>query len=67
MKYVTGTIAVLLFITILIFSIQNLEIVDVRLLTWSMQIRKVFLIMGTYLIGMLSGWGAVEIVKRAIT
>ncbi|MEI8020400.1 MAG: hypothetical protein WCH39_19515 [Schlesneria sp.] len=67
MKYVTGTIAVLLFITILIFSIQNLEIVDVRLLTWSMQIRKVFLIMGTYLLGMLSGWGAVEIVKRAIT
>ena len=50
MKYVTGTIAVLLFITILIFSIQNLEIVDVRLLTWSMQIRKVFLIMGTYLL-----------------
>ena len=67
MKYVTGTIAVLLFITILIFSIQNLEIVDVRLLTWSMQIRKVVLIMGTYLLGMLSGWGAVEIVKRAIT
>ena len=67
MKYVTGTIAVLLFITILIFSIQNLEIVDDRLLTWSIQVRKVFLIMGTYLLGMLSGWGAVEIVKRAIT
>ena len=67
MKYVTGTIAVLLFITILIFSIQNLEIVDVRLLTWSIQVRKVFLIMGTYLLGMLSGWGAVEIVRRAIT
>ena len=67
MKYVTGTLAVLLFITILIFAIQNLEIVDVKLLTWSMQIRKVFLIMGTYLLGMLSGWGAVELVKRAIT
>ncbi len=67
MKYVTGTIAVLLFITILIFSIQNLEIVDVRLLTWSIQVRKVFLILGTYLLGMLSGWGAVEILKRAIT
>ena len=67
MKYVTGTIAVLLFITILIFSIQNLEIVYVRLLTWSIQVRKVFLILGTYLLGMLSGWGAVEILKRAIT
>ena len=67
MKYVTGTLAVLLFLTILIFSIQNLEIVDVRLLTWSIQVRKVFLIMGTYLLGMLSGWGAVELVKRAIT
>jgi uncharacterized integral membrane protein len=66
MKYVTGTIAVLLFITFLIFSIQNLDIVDVRLLTWSLQTRKVFLIMGTYLLGMLTGWGAVELAKRAM-
>jgi len=67
MKYVTGTLAVILLIIVLIFSIQNRESVDVWLLMWSMSIPKVFLILGTYIIGMLSGWGAVELFKRAIT
>ena len=67
MKYVTGTLAVLFFVLILIFSIQNLEVIDVSLLTWSIKVRKIFLILGTYLLGMVSGWGAVELVKRAIT
>lgn len=67
MKYVTGTLAVILLIIVLIFSIQNRESVDVSLLMWSMSIPKVFLILGTYIIGMLSGWGAVELFKRAIT
>jgi putative membrane protein len=66
MKYVTGTLAVLFFIITLIFAIQNLELVDVSLLTWSMKIRKVFLILGTYVLGMLTGWGAVELIKRSI-
>jgi hypothetical protein len=33
---------------------------------WSISIRKIFLILGTYVLGMLSGWGVVEVAKRVI-
>jgi uncharacterized integral membrane protein len=67
MKYVTGTLAVILFLLVVIFSIQNRESVDVWLLMWSISTPKVFLILGAYLLGMLSGWGAVEMLKRAMS
>ncbi len=67
MKYVTGTLAVILFLIVVIFSIQNRESVDVSLLMWKISTPKVFLILGTYLLGMLSGWGAVEMLKRAMS
>ena len=67
MKYVTGTLAVILFLIVVIFSIQNRESVDVWLLMWSISTPKVFLILGAYLLGMLSGWGAVEMLKRAMS
>ncbi len=67
MKYVTGTLAVILFLIVVIFSIQNGESVDVSLLMWKISTPKVFLILGTYLLGMLSGWGAVEMLKRAMS
>ena len=67
MKYVTGTLAVILFLLVVIFSIQNRESVDVWLLKWSFSTPKVFLILGAYLLGMLSGWGAVEMLKRAMS
>ena len=67
MKYVTGKLAVILFLLVVIFSIQNRESVDVWLLMWSISTPKVFLILGAYLLGMLSGWGAVEMLKRAMS
>ena len=67
MKYVTTALTVLLLLVVLIFSIQNRESVAVSFLVWSLSIPKIFLILGTYLIGMLSGWGLVELVKRALT
>jgi lipopolysaccharide assembly protein A len=67
MKYVTGTLTVVLLLIVIIFSIQNRETVSVSFLVWSLGIPKVFLILGTYVLGMLSGWGAVELVKRAMT
>ena len=64
MKYVTGTLVVLLLILVVVFSVQNLEATEVSFLFWSVSISKVFLIIGTYVLGMLSGWGLVELVKR---
>jgi uncharacterized integral membrane protein len=67
MKYITGTLTVVLLLAVVIFSIQNREAVAVSFLFWSLSIPKIFLILGTYLIGMLSGWGLVELVKRMLT
>ncbi len=63
MHYVTGTLVVLLLILVVVFSVQNLEATEVSFLFWSVNISKVFLIIGTYVLGMLSGWGLVELIK----
>jgi uncharacterized integral membrane protein len=67
MRYVTGALAIVLLIAVLVFAIQNREAVSVLFLVWSLSIPKVFLILGTYVLGILSGWGAVEVVKRVRT
>jgi putative membrane protein len=64
MHYVTGALAVLLAVIVLAFAIQNLESVQVSLLFWSMSLPKIILILGTYVLGMFTGWGLVELIKR---
>ena len=64
MRYVTGTLAILLLLVVVVFSLQNRESVSVAFLVWSLSVPKVFLILGTYVLGMLSGWGLVALVKR---
>jgi len=66
MKYVTGVLAAIALLAIIIFSIQNLEAIDVSFLFWSASISKVVVIIGTYLLGMISGWGLVELIKRVL-
>ena len=64
MRYVTGTLAILLLLVVVVFSFQNRESVSLAFLVWSLSVPKVFLILGTYVLGMLSGWGLVALVKR---
>jgi uncharacterized integral membrane protein len=64
MRYLTGSLAVLLCVAILIFSIQNREAVAVSFLVWSVSTPLVLLILGTYVLGMVSGWGLLELAKR---
>ncbi len=66
MKYVKITLGVVLAIAMIVFAVQNIATVDVSFLTWSMTVPKVVLILGTYLLGMVSGWGLVEILKRTL-
>jgi lipopolysaccharide assembly protein A len=66
MRYVITTLLIVLSLVVLIFAIQNREPVDVAFLMWSMSVRKIFLVLGTYALGMLSGWGVVEIAKRLL-
>ena len=64
MRYVTGTLAILLLLVVVVFSFQNRESVSIAFLVWSLSVPKVFLILGTYVLGMVSGWGLVALVKR---
>lgn len=65
MRYVIGVVAALLLLAILIFAIQNLAAVDVTFLGWSASIPKFVVILGSYVLGMITGWGLVEVVKLA--
>jgi uncharacterized integral membrane protein len=66
MRYVTGAAAILLFLLVAIFAFQNRDAMDVTFLAWSLSMPKVFFILGTYVLGMLSGWGLVELVKAVM-
>jgi len=52
----TKTILILIFAAIIvIFSLQNAEITDVKFLFWKLSISKVLIILGSFAIGVLLG------------
>jgi uncharacterized integral membrane protein len=65
MSYVKGILAVVLLLLVLIVALQNRADVDVAFLLWTFRSPKILLILGTYLLGMFSGWGLLELIKRA--
>jgi uncharacterized integral membrane protein len=64
-RYVRIAIAILLLLAIIIFAAQNLQSVKVSFLKWSVNAPQVFVILGTYILGMITGWGLVELLKRS--
>jgi putative membrane protein len=55
MRYIKGALSVLALLAMIIFAVQNLEVIDVSFLSWSMSIPKVLIILGTYVLGMITG------------
>lgn len=52
----TKTILILIFAAIIvIFSLQNAEITDVKFLFWKLSISRVLVILGSFVIGILLG------------
>jgi uncharacterized integral membrane protein len=64
MKYVSVTLGILVLIATVTFALQNLGSVEVSFLVWTATIPKIILILGTYFLGMLTGWGFIELAKR---
>ena len=64
MHYLTTALAFIAVVTIAIFAIQNLQVVEVDFLFWSMKLSKFLIILGSYLMGILTGLGIVVLVKR---
>lgn len=65
MRYLRGSITLLLLILITVFAVQNRAAVEISFLVWSVKAPQVFVIVGMYLLGMVTGWGLVELLKRA--
>ena len=59
MRYVRITIAALLLVAMVVFAVQNIERVEVSFFVWSVDAPQVFVILGTYVLGMVTGWGLV--------
>ena len=53
-------------IIVAVFAIQNLGAVEVTFIVWTASVSKIVLILGTYFLGMLTGWGLIELVKRLL-
>jgi uncharacterized integral membrane protein len=66
MRYLTTGLAAIALLAIVIFSVQNLGGVEVSFLFWSTTISKCVVIIGAYLLGMVSGWGLVELLKKSL-
>jgi lipopolysaccharide assembly protein A len=64
MHYLTLTLAIIALIAIALFALQNLAAVEVSFLIWSVSLSKSVVILGAYALGMVSGWGLVELIKR---
>jgi putative membrane protein len=65
-RYVKISIAVLVLVAMIVFAVQNIETVKVSFIVWSVDAPQVFVILGTYVLGMLTGWGLVEVLKRTL-
>ena len=64
MHYVSIVLTIAAVVLVAIFAIQNLQIVEVDFLLWSMKLSKFLVILVAYVMGMLTGWGVVAVVKR---
>ncbi|MDX9929715.1 MAG: hypothetical protein RBS37_07680 [Bacteroidales bacterium] len=55
MKKIRVFLSAILLVLILLFSLQNLNIMTVRMFTWSISLPKAIVIILTYILGMMTG------------
>jgi uncharacterized integral membrane protein len=55
MRYIKAALAVLALLAMIIFAVQNLEVINLSFLSWSMSIPEFIVILGTYVLGMITG------------
>ena len=63
LQYITTALAIIAILIIGIFAIQNLGPVEVAFLFWSASVSKIVVILGTYVLGMLTGGGLLHLLK----
>ena len=48
-------IAVILLVIVVLFVLQNTEVVEARLLVWTVSMSRALMLLGTFLIGIIAG------------
>jgi uncharacterized integral membrane protein len=66
MRYIKGGVAVIVLALIVIFSVQNLEAIEVSFLSWSMTVPKFLVIIGNYVLGMITGAWLFDFLKHLL-
>ena len=50
------TVVVVIALLVIIFIVQNTQVVDVRILFWKVSMSRALVLLGTFGVGLLSGW-----------
>ncbi len=67
MKVFWALFTVLLLGLFVMFSMQNREAIDVTFAVWSFSAPKVLIILGSFVSGMLAGWGLYTLLRVSLT
>ena len=59
-------IAIVALVIMALFSIQNLEAIDIAFLSWKISVPTVAVIIVSYLLGMATGWGIFGFVRKSM-
>ena len=51
-----GIVFVILVIIMVLFVLQNTQVVDVQLLAWKVTMSRALMLLGTFVLGMVAGW-----------
>jgi lipopolysaccharide assembly protein A len=66
MRFIQAVIFLVLLGVIIIFAVQNSQIVTVQFLNWSVNSPIALMSVGVYLLGMLSGWTVAGFMGRSV-
>ena len=56
MKMVRNLIFICLIVFVLIFAVQNTQVVEFRFLIWTISMSRAMMLFGTLAIGFIAGW-----------
>ncbi|MEK6250288.1 MAG: hypothetical protein N2C12_19040 [Planctomycetales bacterium] len=65
MRYISMLISLIAITAVVMFSVQNREMSDLLFWNWSIRVPMFSIILATYLLGMITGWGFIDLFKRA--
>jgi uncharacterized integral membrane protein len=66
MRVIQGVIFLAFLGVVVLFGVQNTEVITVRFWTWTITGPIAVLALAAYFIGMLSGWTVVAFVRRSL-